>query len=236
VVGVEIIFFGPARDAAGAPSVILPYSPELTLGQVIDALMQRYPKLKVGRAFLRFAVNGEFADPELRINSTDEIAVIPPVSGGQSDLELIELLGEPIDVASVRRFVSADPTLGGIVTFEGATRFERHAQHGALVRLDYEAYAEMALAQMRRIAAEARAIWPIGRLAMVHRTGEVAPGVASVMIAVACPHRHEAFEACRWLIDTLKKVVPLWKREVWEDGSSHWVDPTHLETTHGQDK
>ena len=94
------------------------------------------------------------------------------------------------------------------------------------MRLEYEAYGEMAVEQMRSIARGARDRWSIVRLAIVHRIGAVAVGEPSVVIAVTCPHRSDAFESCRWLIDALKRDVPIWKREVWSSGALSWVDPT----------
>jgi molybdopterin synthase catalytic subunit len=116
-----------------------------------------------------------------------------------------------------------DAAAGGIDIFIGTTRAERNADGRELVALDYEAYPEMALSQMRELARRARERWPVVRLALLHRVGRVALGQPSVVVAVACPHRGEAFEACRWLIDTLKAEVPIWKKEVWAGGSGTWA-------------
>jgi molybdopterin synthase catalytic subunit len=136
----------------------------------------------------------------------------------------IQLHDEPIDIGPVVDFVSASAA-GGIDVFLGTTRDETGANGGKLIALDYEAYAPMALKQMKDLAARARARWPIVRLAILHRIGRVELARPSVIIAVSTPHRGEAFEACRWIIDTLKAEVPIWKREVWEDGSGTWVVP-----------
>jgi molybdopterin synthase catalytic subunit len=138
----------------------------------------------------------------------------------------IELEAGPLDAARAIAFV-ASPAAGGVDVFLGCTRAESRAADGRpLVALDYEAYGTMALKEMRGLAAAARARWPVVRLAVLHRTGRVGLAEPSVVIAVATPHRAEAFEACRWLIDELKARVPIWKREVWDDGSGSWVDPT----------
>ena len=118
-----------------------------------------------------------------------------------------------------------DAAAGGIAVFLGTTRAEYNAAKQPLVALDYEAYPEMALQQMRDLARRARERWQIARLALLHRTGRVPVAEPSVIIAVAAPHRGEAFDACEWLIDTLKKEVAIWKKEVWSDGSASWVDP-----------
>ncbi len=137
----------------------------------------------------------------------------------------IELIHEAISAARVRDFVTGDPSMGGIVIFEGSTRVESDLEHGALMRLDYEAYESMARAQLHRLADEAIERHGAGKIAMVHRLGSVPVGEVSVMIAVACEHRAEAFVACRWLIDGLKKDVPIWKKDVFADGFVRWVEP-----------
>jgi molybdopterin synthase catalytic subunit len=142
----------------------------------------------------------------------------------------IQLHEEPIDLGPVVEFVSAGAA-GGVGVFLGTTRDETDANGRRLVALDYEAYAPMALKQMKDLAAKARERWPIVRLAILHRTGRVELARPSVIIAVSTPHRGEAFEACRWLIDTLKAEVPIWKREVWEDGSGTWVVPEPSSTS-----
>ncbi len=138
---------------------------------------------------------------------------------------LIELVRGPIDAARVRGFVVGDPVLGGLAFFEGATRAESDPAHGVLLYLDYEAYDAMAVRQMHVLADEVGRRWYAGRVAILHRLGRVRPGEASVMIAVACAHRGEAFDACRWIIDTLKQDVPIWKKDVFEDGFERWVEP-----------
>jgi molybdopterin synthase catalytic subunit len=134
----------------------------------------------------------------------------------------IQLHAQPIDVGPVSQFVS-DEHAGGIAMFLGTTRAQGGPQGASLVALDYQAYEEMAREKMNQLAVGARSTWPIQRLAILHRTGRVALGETSVIIAVSTPHRAQAFEACRWLIDTLKAEVPIWKKEVWGDGREQWV-------------
>ena len=141
-------------------------------------------------------------------------------------LDWIQLHEEPIDVGPVVEFVTS-PKAGGIDVFIGTTRAEVSGEGRQLVALDYEAYGAMALKQMRDLAARARQRWPeLVRLAILHRVGRVELGRASVIVAASAPHRGDAFAACRWLIDTLKAEVPIWKREVWDDGSGTWVHPS----------
>ena len=139
-------------------------------------------------------------------------------------LDRIEISDAPLDAAAAIAFVS-DPAGGGTAVFLGTTRAERNATGQDLVALDYEAYREMALAQMHKLAAAARTQWPIIRLALLHRVGRVGLAEPSVVIAVSTPHRGDAFAACRFLIDELKKDVAIWKKEAWSDGSGSWVHP-----------
>lgn len=138
--------------------------------------------------------------------------------------DLIQLTTEPLNVAEVTAFVT-DAKAGGIDIFLGTTREERRADGVELLALDYEAYDEMAIKQLTHLAQSAREKWPIIKLAIVHRKGKVGLGEPSVIIAVATPHRAESFDACKFLIDTLKADVPIWKKEVWADESTSWVEP-----------
>jgi molybdopterin synthase catalytic subunit len=134
----------------------------------------------------------------------------------------IEILETPLNVESAVRFVT-DPAAGGIDVFLGTTRAEASSQGATLIALDYEAYPEMAIAKLKQLAQRARNEWPIVKTAILHRVGRVALGEPSVVIAVSSPHRAEAFAACKFLIDQLKVDVPIWKKEVWEDGTQSWV-------------
>ena len=138
--------------------------------------------------------------------------------------DLTRLSPDPLDVAGATAFVH-DPRAGGIAVFLGTTRAERRPDGAELVALDYDAYAEMAVAQLNDLAGRARARWPVVKLALLHRTGRVALGEPSVIVAVSTPHRADAFDACRWLIDSLKAEAAIWKKEVWSDGTGSWVHP-----------
>ena len=136
----------------------------------------------------------------------------------------VEISHEALDVGRATAFV-ADAAAGGIAVFIGTSRAETDASGRALLALDYEVYEAMAMVQLRDLAVRARARWPLVKLALLHRCGRVGLAEPSVVIAVSTPHRAEAFEACRWLIDTLKSEVAVWKKEVWSDGTTTWVDP-----------
>jgi molybdopterin synthase catalytic subunit len=135
---------------------------------------------------------------------------------------MIEITEAPIDHAIVTDRVRSNQA-GAVCTFLGTVR-EMTGDRKTL-SLDYEAYPEMARRKLAEIESQARARWPIIDAAVVHRVGHLELGEISVVVAVSCPHRHDAFEACSWLIDTLKEVVPIWKREIWADGTEEWVHP-----------
>ena len=135
---------------------------------------------------------------------------------------MIAITETPIDHAALTERVRSNRA-GAVCTFLGTVR-ELTGDRQTLA-LDYEAYPEMAMKKLAEIEQEARQRWPIIDVAIVHRVGHLDLGEISVVVAVSCPHRGEAFEACRWLIDTLKQVAPIWKRETWADGSQEWVHP-----------
>ncbi|MCP4245746.1 MAG: hypothetical protein GY778_01735 [bacterium] len=237
MIRVSVIMLGPARDLTGVEEAAVELAEGSPLVNLIEQLAERFPKMAPGlrgdspegTPSVRLAVNREFCSPDHTLADGDEVAVIPPVSGGLPDepeVVHVALVHELIDAAAERRRVGGDHGVGGLVTFEGTTRAEHRPDHSDLIRLHYEAYEDMALAQMRRLADDARQRWAIQRVALVHRLGDVPLGEASVLIIVACGHRAEAFEACCWLIDRLKQDVPIWKKDVWADGATSWVDPT----------
>ena len=135
---------------------------------------------------------------------------------------MIRLTAEPIDHAALTEAVRR-PDCGAVVTFLGTVRDLTDGK--VTVALDYEAYPGMAEKKMAEIEAETRARWPVGDMMMIHRLGRLDVGEVSVAVTVSCPHRAQAFEACRYAIDRLKELVPIWKKENWADGSSEWVDP-----------
>jgi molybdopterin synthase catalytic subunit len=136
-----------------------------------------------------------------------------------------QITPDALSVAEAVAFVT-DPAAGGIDVFLGTTRAERNAEGRSLVALDYEAYVEMAEQLLLEIAGIARQRYPLTKLAILHRIGRVELGEPSVIIAVSTPHRSEAFEACWWLIDALKQMVTIWKKEIWDDGTGSWVHPS----------
>ncbi len=135
---------------------------------------------------------------------------------------MIAITEAPIDAQALTERVRS-PNAGAVCTFLGTVR--EMTGDRRTTALDYEAYPEMALKALARLEEEARQRWPIIEAALVHRVGRLDLGEISVVVAVSCPHRDQAFDACRWLIDTLKEVVPIWKKETWADGTEEWVHP-----------
>ncbi|MFT3785197.1 MAG: molybdenum cofactor biosynthesis protein MoaE [Tepidisphaeraceae bacterium] len=133
----------------------------------------------------------------------------------------IDILAAPLDIAAAYASVT-HPDAGGVDVFVGTTRAEARPDGVALLALDYEAYTEMAIEQLKTLRDEAKRRWPICRVAILHRVGRVEVGQPSVVIATSCPHRAESFEATRFLIDELKKVAAIWKKDVWADGRAQW--------------
>jgi molybdopterin synthase catalytic subunit len=147
---------------------------------------------------------------------------MPPSS--PPSVDWIALTADPIPTAEAIAFVAAEAA-GGISLFLGTTRADTNPAGHALAALDYHAYDAMAIEQLHDLAARARRRWPIVKLALLHRTGRVALAEPSVLIAVSTPHRADAFDACRWLIDTLKTELAVWKQELWTDGTHTWLHP-----------
>ncbi|MCA1707689.1 MAG: molybdenum cofactor biosynthesis protein MoaE, partial [Actinobacteria bacterium] len=176
-----------------------------------------WPALGLGREpdGLLYAVNRNYAPRDRRIAEGDEIAVIPPVSGGAC-----RLTEDPVDLNAVVAEV-ADERAGAIATFTGTTRVESRGRN--VVYLEYEAYPGMAEQVMEEIAGELKSKYGLCAVAITHRTGRVGIGETSVAIAVSAQHRQDALAACRDAIDALKERVPLWKKEVYEDGGAWWV-------------
>jgi len=173
--------------------------------------------MKESLASLAVAVNQEYSGAETRLKSDDEVALLPPVSGGSGRTSIVR---DPIDTQAVlgRMKQGGD---GAALVFEGVVRNQTRGRK--TLHLDYEAYEQMALRQMESLAEQALKRFQVREVALVHRLGRLEVGDISVLIVVASAHRAAAFDACRWLIDTLKRTVPIWKKEYFEDGAV-WAD------------
>jgi MoaE-MoaD fusion protein len=202
---------------------------ELTAGESVASLLaQLCAEGIVTEAALRSAataVNHEYAAPSQTLHDGDEVAILPPVSGGAESEAAephpqIALVRQTIDTSAIERAIKAGSD-GAVCIFDGIVRDNTRGRQ--TLHLDYEAYEEMALRQMRLLRSEAIEHFGVRDIAIVHRLGRILVGETSVFIAVASAHRGAAFEACRWVIDTLKKTVPIWKREQFVDGAA-WTD------------
>jgi molybdopterin converting factor subunit 1 len=232
---VRILFFGMLKDVAGRNHDTLSLPEHATLGDVLSHYEERFPRLKEFTASIAMSINQEYAGPESELKQGDEIALLPPVSGGadeggagqrvepppQGRGKYVSIVRAKIDTQAVLDKIKR-PADGAAVVFEGIVR--DHTRGRRTLYLDYEAYEEMALKQMDTLAEQALKQFQVRDVAMVHRLGRLEIGETSVLIVVASAHRAAAFDACRWLIDTLKRTVPIWKKEyfahgmVWADG------------------
>lgn len=216
---VHVLFFGRLKEIVGSAED----HAELSEGARVEDLFARYgnrfPELARYRSSVVASVNQEFAEWRAPLASGDEVAFLPPVSGGQQAQmveDIYELVREPIRTAEIVAHLKA-PEDGAVVVFDGIVR--NHSGGRATLYLDYEAYEPMALGKMREIGAEIRRKFPIHRIALVHRLGRLEIGETSVFIVISSPHRRAAFDACRLAIDTLKRTVPIWKKEYFADGA-----------------
>jgi molybdopterin synthase catalytic subunit/molybdopterin converting factor small subunit len=216
-VQVTVLFFGMLKDLArrGSDSLSLPEN--ATLSDVLHHYDEQIPRLKEFRASMAMSVNQQYAGPDTKLKPGDEIALLPPVSGGAQHCALVY---EAIDAQGiVEKIKHAED--GAAIVFDGVVRNNTHGRR--TLYLDYEAYEEMALKLMEELAAQALSQFQVRDVSIIHRLGRLEIGETSVLIVVASAHRAGAFDACRWLIDTLKRTVPIWKREHFEDGAV-WAD------------
>jgi molybdopterin converting factor subunit 1 len=226
---VRVRAFASLRQALGTATLTLNLPPGTTVADLLERLSIDYPAAVPHLARAIVAVNQDYANPTHSLAPDDEIAVFPPVSGGNADtvrdeakMTHAKLSAEAIDPLELSALVT-EPGVGAIVTFAGVVRdnnLGRHVRH-----LEYEAYAEMAEAKLRQVVSEAREHWPkIRGVAVVHRTGHLAISEMAVLVAVGAPHRDDgAFEAARYIIDRTKEIVPIWKKETWADGEE-WLE------------
>ncbi len=231
--------FATLRERARTSELTREFPDGTTIAQIWTHLVREFPELGGHRDSVGFAVNQEYVEGDYQPRQGDEVAFIPPVSGGADATVESKWIGkmtigrDPIDVSVLEREVGA-PNAGAIVTFAGTTRSDNAGR--IVLRLEYEAYESMALAEMRKLAREAGQRWKIVRIAIAHRVGVVEIGETSVAIAVSAAHRGEAFEACRFAIDRLKEIVPIWKKEHFEGGEI-WIGcqtshPPHIDSHH----
>jgi MoaE-MoaD fusion protein len=223
---VTVLVFGPLRERVGAAEVRVAGT---TVQEVWNELVRRHPAAAVDAASVRAACNLNYCDWTTAVHGGDTIAFIPPVAGGGDDKSPVRVwvTDVPIDIGSVIAGAGT-PRDGAVAIFVGRVR--DHSDGVAVHRMDYEAYAEMAESEMFRIGTELYDRGGISTITIVHRTGSLLIGDASVVVVVAAPHRDAAFPACQEALELIKSTVPVWKREHRSDGA-HWVDARH--GTHG---
>jgi molybdopterin synthase catalytic subunit len=229
---VRVLYLGMLRDVAGRNHEVVTLAEGSLLSDLYRQLEQRFPKLAGFRNSVALALNQEYSGAAAELHDDDEVALIPPVSGGSNDEDSIDehplpliseharLVNQPIKAAPILAAIR-HPEDGAVAIFDGIVR--NNSRGRRTLYLDYSAYQPMALRQMEQLARQALANYAIRDVRLVHRLGRLQIGESSVYIAVASAHRAAAFDACRWLIDTLKKTVPIWKKEHFEDGAI-WAD------------
>jgi molybdopterin synthase catalytic subunit len=220
---VRVLFFGQLKDIVGIAQEDAELSADTRVQDLFERYGQRFPKLAEFRPSVAVSVNQEYSRWEAPLFAGDEVAFLPPVSGGESaeSGDIFQLVRKPILVDKILETLKG-PGDGALATFDGFVRNNFKGQ--ATLYLEYEAYEAMAYAKMREIGAQMREKFSIHRVLMIHRLGRLEVGETSVVIAVSAPHRGAAFDACRYGIDTLKRTVPIWKKEyfvggaVWSEG------------------
>lgn len=254
-IAVRVRLFAMQRQVAGTREVALVLPAGATVDDAWEALAARVPALAPGRPTVRFAVNGVYADPDTVLADGDEMACIPPVSGGAPDgpgaavgpRRILELRSEPFGPGLLAELTDALATDedGGVVAFLGRTRVTpgtpapgqeaeaaRHADR-EVDALEYEAFEPLALRVMDEIADEIAARFGVERVAIVHRTGHVPLGEASIAVVAVAPHRDAAFAAARWAIDETKARAPIWKAERFTDGVVWIGEPARTSAAEG---
>jgi molybdopterin synthase catalytic subunit len=234
MIRVQVRFFAGQRDIVGQPDITLMVAPGTTIGALWERLTYEYPRLAGYSGRLLYALNQQYSDLSAPLNDGDEVAFIPPVSGGANSgtgtppttadalPAPFAISPYPLDPALLARLVQTSSD-GAVVTFAGVVR--NHFEGRATAYLTYEAYSEMAVPVLEQIAAEAQQHWEIGRVAVHHRVGRLEIGETAVLVVVAAPHRQAAFAAAAYVMDRIKQIAPIWKREHWADGAAEWHEP-----------
>jgi MoaE-MoaD fusion protein len=216
---VVVRLFASYREAAGMGRIELELQPGATVKDAIAEIVRRFPLVAEGRKVV-IAKNREYVDASEPLADGDEVALIPPVSGGATSVQPIMVSATTLSLDDALDAVR-DPGYGGIVLFLGTVRSRSRGKQ--VTHLEYEAYAEMAEGKMREIAEQLEGKYAPSRVVMHHRVGDLAIGDVAVIVAVGAPHRDAAFAAAREAIDSLKTIVPIWKKEFSDDGAV-WIE------------
>lgn len=221
VMDVDVRYFAMIREIVGVARERRTLAAGVTAGELFDELITQFPRLERLKPITMMMVNQRYVERDHALHDGDEVAFIPPVSGGDRPRFVVQT--EPLDPREQEALV-AHAGAGAIVTFTGTVR--DHGRGRLVVRLDYEAYAPAAEKMLAQIGDEIEERWGIDAVAIAHRVGSLAIGEMSVVIAVAAPHRDAAFEASRYAIERIKEIVPIWKKEHYADGAA-WLGSEH---------
>jgi molybdopterin synthase catalytic subunit/molybdopterin converting factor small subunit len=221
---IRVLFFGVLKDVAGRANDSVELRPGATVSELLVHYERQFPRLREFLPSVALSLNQEYTAPDAELHANDEVGLLPPVSGGVGSegtgTPRAVIVRERIETQVVLERIKK-PEDGAAIVFEGTVRNNTRGRR--TLYLEYEAYEEMALKQMEGLAGEALGKFGVRDVALVHRLGRLQIGETSVLIVVASAHRAAAFEACRWLIDTLKGTVPIWKKEFFVDGAV-WAD------------
>jgi MoaE-MoaD fusion protein len=222
---IRVLLFGQLKDIIGRQEDFLELEPAAKVSAVMAHYAAHFPGFQPLVGSIACALNEEYANGSAALHEGDEVGLLPPVSGGKSGVQELRsercaIVREPIAVRPIADSMKAGED-GATIVFEGIVR--NHSRGRRTLYLDYEAYESMALNEMQRLSQAALERFAVRDVRLVHRLGRLQVGETSVLVAVASAHRAVAFEACRWLIDTLKRTVPIWKKEYFEDGAV-WAD------------
>lgn len=218
---VHVRLFAGLHDLLGRRQITLELADGATVAELRLQLAREYPVVTPFLSTLVCAVDEEYVPAEHALSEGDDVALIPPVSGGgDADAALFRVTTEPLDPQRLVDAVRKDES-GAVVLFYGVAR--NHSEGRRVLALEYDAYPSLAEKKLREVADEVRRRWPVTGIGMLHRTGRLQIGETSLLVAVSAAHRQEAFEAGQYAVDRVKQVVPIWKKEIWEDGESAWV-------------
>lgn len=218
---VKVRLYAGLSELLGTRELTLKLDEAATAADLRDQLSREYPAVTPFLSTLVCAIDEEFVPWDQRLRDGDDVALIPPVSGGEDFV--VGVTRDPLDAERLARAVRRDES-GAVLVFQGVAR--NHSEGRRVRALEYDAYPEMAERKLREVIDEVRRRWPVTGIGLLHRIGRLAIGEASLLVAVSAAHRREAFEACQYAVDRVKQIVPIWKKEIWEDGDGAWV-PGH---------
>jgi molybdopterin converting factor subunit 1 len=228
---VHVRLFAGLHDLVGRRNLALDLPDGATVADLHTQLAREYPAVTPFLRTLACAVGEDYVAMDQPLREGDDVALIPPVSGGSEGP--FRVTSEPLDANELLAAVRQDES-GAVVLFHGMAR--NNSDGRRVIALEYDAYPSLAEKKLREVADDVRGRWPITGIGVLHRTGRLEIGETSLLVAVSSPHRQEAFDACHYAVDQIKQTVPVWKKEIWEDGSGEWVpgypieQPERIET------